>query len=254
MSNAPDWLRYANQSATRRLPLSDEMLNAMSFLPELGLQMEVFSGGQPAIGTSNARVGSTRHDHGKAADVFFLKDGQRLDWSNPEHVPVFQEVVRRGKQAGLTGFGAGPGYMQPGSMHIGYGAPAVWGAGGSRANAPDWLVQAFNEGKALAPDRPAPGSTMASAPAAPQGQQVPFLAPPQREPDTELAEIMRALAPQVAAPAQQTGQGASVQKSDPMAPIMAAMQGAEMARQNTATAMPDIEALLGLRKRPVKMG
>lgn len=138
-----EWLIYANQGATRSQPLDPALVNAMSFLPEMGLAMKVFSGGQPAVGTSNARVGSTRHDHGKAADVFFYQNGQRLDWANPAHVPVFQDIVRRAKAAGVTGFGAGPGYMQPGSMHIGFGTPSVWGAGGKGANAPDWLRQAY---------------------------------------------------------------------------------------------------------------
>lgn len=150
-----EWLIYANQGATRSQPIAPELANAMGFLPELGLQMEVFSGGQPGVGTSDARVGSTRHDHGKAADVFFRKDGQRLDWSNPQHTPVFQEVVRRAKAAGLTGFGAGPGYMQPGSMHIGFGAPAVWGAGGKADTAPEWLRSAYGAAPAAPSGRAA---------------------------------------------------------------------------------------------------
>lgn len=144
VSGAPaDWLNYANQGATRSLPLNDQLVNALGFLPELGVTMEVFSGGQPEAG-QGPRVGSERHDHGNAADVFFYKDGQKLDWANPEHQPLFQEIVRRGKAAGITGFGAGDGYMQPGSMHLGFGPEAVWGAGGKGENAPDWLRSAFS--------------------------------------------------------------------------------------------------------------
>ena len=138
-----EWLVYNNQGATRSQPLAPELLSAMGFLPRLGLQMEVFSGGQPGIGSGGARVGSTRHDHGQSADVFLRRNGQRLDWANPQDTPVFQEVVRRAKAAGVTGFGAGPGYMQPGSMHIGFGAPSVWGAGGKGSAAPDWLRSAY---------------------------------------------------------------------------------------------------------------
>lgn len=141
-----DWIRYANQGATRSQPLASDLVNALSFLPELGLEMEVFSGGQPAPG-QGPRVGSTRHDHGNAADVFFYRNGERLDWSNPAHVPIFQDVVRRAKANGVTGFGAGDGYMQPGSVHIGFGNPAVWGADGKGANAAPWLREvAFSEG------------------------------------------------------------------------------------------------------------
>ncbi len=117
-SQETPWLRYRNQGATRNLPLDQKLTSALSFLPDLGVEMEVFSGGQPGKGSGLARVGSVRHDHGGAADAFFYKDGRRLDWSNPEDVPVFQEIVRRARGAGVTGFGAGPGYMQPGSMHI----------------------------------------------------------------------------------------------------------------------------------------
>jgi hypothetical protein len=139
-----EWLRYSNQGATRNDPVSPELVNALSFLPDLGVTMEVFSGGQEAAGQGGSRTGSTRHDHGQAADVFFYKDGRRLDWANPADVPLFQEIVARGKAAGITGFGAGDGYMQPGSMHIGFGSPAVWGAGGKGSNAPDWLRTAYS--------------------------------------------------------------------------------------------------------------
>jgi hypothetical protein len=168
-----EWLIYANQGATRSQPIAPELAKAFAFLPELGLQMEVFSGGQPAAGTSSARVGSTRHDHGRSADVFFRRNGQRMDWSDPTQVPIYQDVVRRAKAAGVTGFGAGPGYMQPGSMHVGFGSPSVWGAGGKGANAPDWLRQAYGEapqGAAQGGGTPLGfGGGMPAAPTTPQG-------------------------------------------------------------------------------------
>lgn len=169
------WLRYANSAATRNDPLDPALIQAMSFLPEMGLTMEVFSGGQEAAGTPGAkRTGSTRHDHGKAGDVFFYKDGRKLDWANPDDRPYFEEIVRRGKAAGVTGFGAGPGYMQPGSMHIGFGTPAVWGAGGKGANSPDWLRAAYGAAPAGAAAQPQSAAT-----AAPTGMAtVPAAAPP----------------------------------------------------------------------------
>jgi len=161
----PVWLRYANQGATRRLPINDKLLNALSFLPELGVTMEVFSGGQPGKGSGLARIGSTRHDHGDAADVFFYKDGRRLDWSKPSDIPVFQEIVRRSRAAGVSGFGAGPGYMQPGSMHLGFGKPAVWGAGGKGENAPQWLREAYGSAKAGAAPSGSPTEKLTAQPA-----------------------------------------------------------------------------------------
>ncbi|WP_160147318.1 phage tail length tape measure family protein [Methylopila sp. Yamaguchi] len=142
--DAGGWLKYANQSATRNQPLDPKLVNAFSFLPQKGIQMEVFSGGQAGIGSGGPRVGSTRHDHGNAADVFFSQNGRRLDWNNPADVPVYQDIVRQARANGVTGFGAGPGYMQPGSMHVGFGSPGVWGAGGRGANAPGWLREAYS--------------------------------------------------------------------------------------------------------------
>lgn len=162
-----EWIIYQNQGATRNQPIDPSLAQAFGFLPEMGLQMEVFSGGQPAIGTSDRRVGSVRHDHGKSADVFFSQNGKRLDWANPEHTPVFQDIVRRARAAGVTGFGAGPGYMQPGSMHVGFGKPAVWGAGGKGANAPEWLRTAFGSAPVGATPNAQPLTYGAKTPAMP---------------------------------------------------------------------------------------
>lgn len=118
---SPTFIRYANQQATRNQPLDPKLVDALSFLPELGVEMEVFSGGQAAKGTPGAkRVGSTRHDHGNAADAVFYKDGRQLDWNNPADQPIFTQIVQQARQRGVTGIGAGEGYMRPGSMHIGF--------------------------------------------------------------------------------------------------------------------------------------
>lgn len=139
-----NYIRYANQGATRNRELSEELLKRLGYLENMGVTAEVFSGGQPGIEEGGNRVGSTRHDHGGAADVFFYKDGKRLDWANDQDRPIFQQIVSEGKANGITGFGAGPGYMQQGSMHIGMGSPGVWGAGGKGDNAPEWLKAAYN--------------------------------------------------------------------------------------------------------------
>lgn len=166
---AADYIRYANQGATRNLPLDSRLIEAFQFLPELGVSMEVFSGGQPAKGSGLPRVGSTRHDHGHAADVFFVRGDQRLDWNNPQDQAIFKDIVARAKAAGVTGFGAGPGYMQPGSMHVGYGSPGVWGAGGKGANAPSWLREAYGM-------EAGPQTMMASAEPTPSGRAMPSFA------------------------------------------------------------------------------
>lgn len=143
-SGGTEWLKYANQGATRNKPLSDDLVSRLGYLNDLGVTMEVFSGGQDGKGEGSRRTGSTRHDHGNAADAFFYKDGRRLDWANPADRPLFEQIVSRGRAAGITGFGAGDGYMRPGSMHIGMGNGGVWGAGGKGDNAPGWLSAAYN--------------------------------------------------------------------------------------------------------------
>jgi hypothetical protein len=158
-----DWLKYSNQGAVRNDPLDPALIKAMSFLPGMGITMDVVSGGQEAAGEGGARTGSTRHDHGKAGDVDFYKDGRKLDWNNPGDLPILQEVVRTAKSRGVTGIGAGDDYMGAGRFHIGFGAPAVWGAGGSSANAPAWLVEAYSGAPSGA--APAVSATAGAAPA-----------------------------------------------------------------------------------------
>lgn len=139
-----DFILYSNQGAIRNKPISQQLEGALgSFLPGMGITMEVFSGGQDAKGHGHQRTGSTRHDHGNAADVFFYKDGRRLNWADPKDRPIFEEIVRQGKAAGITGWGAGEGYMQEASMHLGFGSEVVWGKGGKGANAPQWLRDAY---------------------------------------------------------------------------------------------------------------
>ncbi len=183
---AADYIRYANQGATRNLPLDSRLIEAFQFLPELGLTMEVFSGGQPAKGSGLARVGSTRHDHGGAADVFFTRGHQRRDWNNPQDQAIFKDIVARAKAAGVTGFGAGPGYMQPGSMHVGYGTPGVWGAGGKGANAPSWLREAYGM-------EAGPQTMVASA--SPTPSAAPTVANMQNKSFDPIGEVMAAAGP-----------------------------------------------------------
>lgn len=165
--STPSYLRYANQGATRNLPLDPRLVSSLAFLGDMGITAEVYSGGQPAKGSGGKRVGSTRHDHGNAADVRFFRGDQQLDWARDSDRPFFEDIVRRGREAGITGFGAGPGYMAPGTMHIGFGAPGVWGAGGRAANAPDWLRNAYGgasagpSAMALSPERSPSGAASA---------------------------------------------------------------------------------------------
>ncbi len=165
------WLKYSNQGATRNDPLDPALVSSMSFLGDMGITMDVISGGQEPAGTpGGTRTGSTRHDHGKSADVDFYKDGRKLDWNNPNDLPMLQEIVRNAKSNGITGIGAGDDYMGAGRFHIGFGAPAIWGAGGKSANAPAWLAEAYNG----APGGAAPAPSGSAAPAPTSAPSIPI--------------------------------------------------------------------------------
>lgn len=138
-----DWLKYSNQSATRNDPLDARLVSAMSFVADMGITMDVISGGQESNKPGEGK-GSTRHNHGNSADVDFYKDGRKLDWNNPADLPILKEIVAKAKGRGVTGIGAGDDYMGAGRFHVGFGAPAVWGKDGKSENAPAWLVEAYN--------------------------------------------------------------------------------------------------------------
>lgn len=180
-----EWLRYSNQGATRNDPLDPRLIDAMSFLGGMGITMDVISGGQEPAGTPGAqRTGSTRHDHGNAADVDFYMGGRKLDWNNPNDLPVLVEIVQTAKSRGVTGIGAGDDYMGPGRFHVGFGNPGVWGAEGKSANAPEWLVAAYN------------GVPLGDIPAAPAGPSNAAAAGPSYGPSAPGQQPPNALAPQ----------------------------------------------------------
>jgi hypothetical protein len=76
-------LSFANQGATRNMPIVDELQSniqtAVSTVYGPNYRAQVYSGGQPGIGSGGKRVGSTRHDHGNAADVYIIDpQGKRV--------------------------------------------------------------------------------------------------------------------------------------------------------------------------------
>lgn len=172
-------ISYANQGATRSLPLSPELEAALN-AAGLAIGAEriiVHSGGQPTAEEGGPRTGSTRHDHGGAGDIEIIVGGRSLNFSDPNDQPLATQFVQAASQQGLTGFGQGDDYMGPNRIHVGYGTPAVWGANGASANAPEWLLAATG-------GTPAP--TVAASPA-PQPQ-----APAQSDPGA-VARIVASL-------------------------------------------------------------
>jgi peptidoglycan hydrolase-like protein with peptidoglycan-binding domain len=110
----------------------------------------VTSGGQP--GSSGRSTGSTRHNHGRAADLQLQKSGRSLDFTDPSDRRVIEEFVTAAAAYGANGIGAGVDYMGPRTLHVGFGTTPqdhrqiVWGAQGASANAPAWLREAASRG------------------------------------------------------------------------------------------------------------
>ena len=135
-----NWLKYSNSKAIRNKPISEKLKTSMSFLSDMGITMDVISGGETA---DRKASNSGRHMHGNSADVDFYKDGRKLVSGNAADEAVLSQIVAQAKANGVTGFGEGSDYMGAGRVHLGFGKEAVWGAGGKGENAPAWLKTAF---------------------------------------------------------------------------------------------------------------
>jgi hypothetical protein len=116
-----------------------------------GVDVTIFSAGQDAKGTPNARrTGSTRHDSGRSVDVWLYDNGQRL--SADRENPIIARFIAAAVNAGAKGVGAGPGYMNGVGIHIDVvgnadGGAIMWGRGCRSANTPSWVRAAYNAGK-----------------------------------------------------------------------------------------------------------
>lgn len=138
-------LEYRNQGATRRLkvvPKLEQIL--LSAANATNLHVVIFSGGQDH---TTGTVGSHRHDHGYAADVWLYegRGGRRL--SMVRDTGIVSQFAAAARSAGAKSIGAGAGYMDGVGMHIDIAPGATvaassatfWGAGGRSGNAPGWL-------------------------------------------------------------------------------------------------------------------
>lgn len=141
-------LNEETHGKTRDMPISGRL---KALLIEAGAQagierIVVTSGGQCAKGTCAKRTGSTRHDLGNAADLELWIADRRLAFTDPSELPVFETFVSACARLGAMGIGAGEGYMGANTIHVGFGARSVWGAGGQAVNAPAWLTAAAEKG------------------------------------------------------------------------------------------------------------
>jgi hypothetical protein len=146
-------IQYVNRHKTRNKPLSPELESQIdrATAPE-GVTTRVVSGGQPSSGGPDVRTGSHRHDEktpgsgGQAGDVQFIKDGRILDMNIPADLEIIKRIMGRLWGSGVQGLGGSPNYMGSQIFHVGYGKPAVWGAGGQGKNAPAWLLEIARSG------------------------------------------------------------------------------------------------------------
>ena len=145
----------AQEAKTRKLPLSPQLRSVLQTAADAaGVTARVTSGGQPSINSPEgkvpgARVGSTRHDLGHAADLDLIKDGKKLTDASPEDIEIKKKFVMAAADAGATGIGAGEGYMGASKIHVGFGSTARWG-GASWLKGPTTLAQ-YSVGTSFVP-------------------------------------------------------------------------------------------------------
>jgi hypothetical protein len=149
-------------SATRNQAIRPE-LRALLDAAALAVGVDaiyVVSGGQPAIGEGTRRTGSTRHDHGWAADIKLFVGGVVQSFTDTSGGPVVADFVTAAAARGAIGIGAGVTYMGNQTIHVGFGTSVndhtklTWGARGRSANAPQWLRQAAQAGWAASAGHP----------------------------------------------------------------------------------------------------
>ena len=132
--------------ATRNKPIKPKLKNILQSAAEAtGLNVVVFSGGM-----DTQLTGTTRHLDGGAADIrLFTADGTQLTLDNSDHLPLVQNFLKKAKDFGATGIGAGNGYMGNDGFHIdiakelgntGPNSTPYWGGPQARAHlAEQWL-------------------------------------------------------------------------------------------------------------------
>ena len=135
-------INYANKGSIRSQPLAPKLEGLLGQAAQAaGIdEIRVVSGGQPSSGPN--RTGSHRHDDGGAGDLQLVANGHVLDMTNAADLEIIKKFISEAHRLGATGIGASPAYMGSRTFHVGFGTPAVWGAGGQGKNAPAWLVAA----------------------------------------------------------------------------------------------------------------
>lgn len=160
--------------ATRNKPIAPELKQVLEKAAAAGgIEVIVItSGGQDPPGRGSRRTGSTRHDHGRAADLQCVVNGKTLSFTDEDAPAAILAFVTAAAAAGANGIGAGVGYMGNRTIHVGFGKTPedherlTWGARGQSAAAPRWLREAAQAGWSAATPgaiRPQPAARGASS-------------------------------------------------------------------------------------------
>lgn len=117
----------ANSGSKRNLPIKSEVKKYLEVAGGAlgpGVKVHVQSGGQvtreEARRGKGLRTGSTRHDHGGAADVYLTVNGQRV--TPAENPRLYEQFLENAAAAGATGLG-----HYSWGVHVGGGSEAAWG-------------------------------------------------------------------------------------------------------------------------------
>ncbi|RLQ88926.1 phage tail tape measure protein [Notoacmeibacter ruber] len=107
-------LSYTNTGAIRSQKvtpeLEEQIRRGVQAVYGDGYSVEVYSGGQPKKGSGLARIGSTRHDGGRAADLYVVgPDGKRV---------TGDQLARLGQHWAASGHGGVGLEMRGGGIHL----------------------------------------------------------------------------------------------------------------------------------------
>ena len=145
------WGNFATQ--TRNQVIQSSLFSILeSAASQAAVDVVIFSGGQDAKGTPNARrTGSPRHDNGYGVDVWIYTGGNRqLSTNNSNDLAIIKKFTTACFRAGANAVGAGPGYMNDVGIHVDIATYAsdqgIWGKTHSWRSAPNWLVASRKDG------------------------------------------------------------------------------------------------------------
>src|ERR1700741_657342 len=95
------------RDAIRNQPISEDLKRILDTAAQAaGVDtIRITSGGQDGLGEGTHRTGSTRHDHGRAADLQCVVGANALTFTDRSAPPSILSFVTAAAAAGATGIG-----------------------------------------------------------------------------------------------------------------------------------------------------